>query len=138
MDLMTHVALASLWGGFLLGLVIFVFLFSCLLLIGIILLQKGRGGGLSSAFGGAGGASPFGTKTGDVFTWITVVLAGIFLLCALALNMRGMVKPKGAETGINASVTQQPVAPQAKGANPPAEKPELPATPSAESATQPK
>ncbi len=54
----------------------------CVLLILVILLQKGRGGGLAGAFGGAGGYSAFGAKTGDYFTWITVALAGLFVLVA--------------------------------------------------------
>ena len=45
------------------------------LLMFIILLQRGRGGGLAGAFGGLGGPSAFGTKAGDVFTKITIVLA---------------------------------------------------------------
>ena len=48
----------------------------------IVLLQRGRGGGLAGAFGGAGGQSAFGTKAGDVFTWITSVTAGIWILIA--------------------------------------------------------
>jgi preprotein translocase subunit SecG len=44
-------------------------------LIGIILIQRGKGGGLAGAFGGVGGSSAFGTKAGDVFTKITVGLA---------------------------------------------------------------
>jgi preprotein translocase subunit SecG len=59
-----------------------VFVLVCLLLILVILLQKGRGGGLAGAFGGAGGYSAFGAKTGDYFTWITVGLAGLFVLVA--------------------------------------------------------
>lgn len=70
--------LASFLGGFL-GV---LFVVVCLLLILIVLLQKGRGGGLGAAFGGAG-SSAFGTKTGDVFTWITIVLTGLFLLLAI-------------------------------------------------------
>ncbi len=97
MSMMTGAALAASWMGFLQGLFITVFIVACLLLICVVLVQKGRGGGLSSAFGGAMGSSPFGTKTGDVFTWITVVLAGIFLLCALVLN--GVVRPEKAHTG---------------------------------------
>jgi preprotein translocase subunit SecG len=46
-----------------------------LLLIFVILLQRGRGGGLAGAFGGAGGQSAFGTKAGDVFTRITIGIA---------------------------------------------------------------
>ncbi len=58
----------------------------CVLLIVIILLQRGRGGGLSGAFGGAGGQTPFGAKTGDVFTWVTVVMTAVFLLFTIMLN----------------------------------------------------
>lgn len=53
-----------------------------LLLIFIVLLQRGRGGGLAGAFGGAGGQSAFGTRAGDVFTKITVVLAVIWVVLA--------------------------------------------------------
>ena len=38
-----------------------------LFLIALVLIQRGRGGGLAGAFGGAGGQSAFGTKAGDVF-----------------------------------------------------------------------
>ncbi|HID22796.1 MAG TPA: preprotein translocase subunit SecG [Planctomycetaceae bacterium] len=57
-------------------------LFVGLLLIMIILLQRGRGGGLAGAFGGLGGQSAFGTRAGDVFTRITVVLAVIWVALA--------------------------------------------------------
>jgi len=58
-------------------------IFTCMLLVAVILLQRGRGGGLAGAFGGAGGMSAFGAKTGDVFTWITVVVAGVFVLLSI-------------------------------------------------------
>ncbi len=63
-----------------------LFVCVCVLLILIILLQKGRGGGLSGAFGGAGGSSAFGSKTGDVFTYITIALAVLFLSLSVANN----------------------------------------------------
>ncbi|MFH1418973.1 MAG: preprotein translocase subunit SecG [Planctomycetota bacterium] len=56
------------------------------LLIGLVLLQKNRGSGLSGAFGGVGGHSAFGTKTGDMLTWVTVGLASLFLLLNVAAN----------------------------------------------------
>ena len=58
----------------------------CLFLILVILLQKGRGEGLAGAFGGGGGSGAFGAKTGDVFTWITVVVAGMFVLVSVIAN----------------------------------------------------
>jgi len=51
-----------------------------LLLILTILIQRGKGGGLIGAFGGAGGSSPFGSKAGDTFTRITLTMAGIWVL----------------------------------------------------------
>ena len=53
-----------------------------ILLIIVVLLQRGRGGGLAGALGGMGGQSAFGTKAGDVFTRITIVIAVIWVLLA--------------------------------------------------------
>lgn len=57
-------------------------MFVGILLIFIVLLQRGRGGGLAGALGGAGGQSALGTKAGDVFTKITIGLATIWILLA--------------------------------------------------------
>jgi preprotein translocase subunit SecG len=73
--------------GFFLGLMIFLFVFVCLILILLVLVQKGRGGGLAGAFGGAGGNTAFGAKTGDVLTWATSIIFGVFLLLAIVLNL---------------------------------------------------
>jgi preprotein translocase subunit SecG len=54
-------------------------------LICLVLIQRGKGGGLAGAFGGAGGSSAFGTKAGDTFTRITVVAASIWILLAMLL-----------------------------------------------------
>ena len=75
--------LAMAWGEWLLALVILGV--SGLLML-VILLQRGRGGGLAGAFGGAGGTAAFGAKTGDVFTWITVVVATLFVLLNVCAN----------------------------------------------------
>jgi len=58
-----------------------------LFMILLILIQKGRGGGLASAFGGAGGNTAFGAKTGDVLTWTTSVVFGLFLVLAITMNL---------------------------------------------------
>ena len=71
---------------FLLYLTFIVFIVICVFLILLILIQKGRGGGLASAFGGGGGNTAFGSKTGDVLTWATSIAFGVFLLTAIALN----------------------------------------------------
>lgn len=63
-----------------------LFAFVAIVLMLVILLQRGRGVGLAGAFGGAGGQSAFGAKTGDFLTWATIVIAGIMLLLAVLLN----------------------------------------------------
>lgn len=64
---------------------LFGFLLSAisLFLILIILVQRGRGGGLTGALGGMGGQSAFGTKAGDTFTKITVVVAAAWILVSI-------------------------------------------------------
>jgi preprotein translocase subunit SecG len=64
-----------------------LFLVLSLFLILLVLIQKGRGGGLSAAFGGVGGNTAFGAKTGDVLTWATSIVFGVFLLLAICLNL---------------------------------------------------
>ena len=64
-----------------------LFILIALILMLLILIQKGRGGGLASAFGGGGGNTAFGSKTGDVLTWATSIVFGIFLLLAIGLNL---------------------------------------------------
>ncbi|QDU30140.1 preprotein translocase subunit SecG [Anatilimnocola aggregata] len=49
----------------------------------LILVQRGRGGGLTGALGGMGGQSAFGTKAGDVFTKITVVVALLWIVLSM-------------------------------------------------------
>ena len=78
----------------------------------IILVQRGRGGGLTGALGGMGGQSAFGTKAGDLFTRITIVVAAIWVLLAMASlkvlnpnnvagynpNLRGTATPTSSKT----------------------------------------
>jgi preprotein translocase subunit SecG len=65
------------------GPILFILSFFMILLI---LVQRGRGGGLVGALGGPGGQSAFGTKAGDLFTRITVITAGIWIfLLAVAV-----------------------------------------------------
>lgn len=59
-------------------------------LILLVLVQRGRGGGLTGALGGVGGSSAFGAKAGDVFTKITVVAAAIWIsICVAAAYWSG-------------------------------------------------
>src|ERR1700704_1866863 len=64
----------------------FVLSFLAIFLVLLVLVQRGRGGGLAGALGGMGGSSAFGAKAGDVFTRITIVTASIWIaFCLVAL-----------------------------------------------------
>jgi preprotein translocase subunit SecG len=82
-------------GQYFFGITIFI---SSLFLILLVLVQRGRGGGLTGALGGPGGQSAFGTKAGDLFTRITVGVAAawIFLCAAAVFSLRERRLP---ETG---------------------------------------
>jgi len=69
-----------------------LFLIFSILLILVVLLQKGRGGGLGAAFGGMG-STAFGTRIGDVFTWVTIVLAMLFLVLAVLASVWWRTEP---------------------------------------------
>ena len=49
-------------------------------LILLVLIQRGKGGGLAGAFGGVGGSSAFGSRAGDLFTRITIGVAAVWIL----------------------------------------------------------
>ena len=65
-----------------------------LFLILLVLVQRGRGGGLTGALGGMGGQSAFGTKAGDTFTRVTIISATVWILTAILA-----VKLLGGKTG---------------------------------------
>ena len=93
---------ASGWMHFLLGALMFI---TALFLILLVLVQRGRGGGLTGALGGMGGQSAFGTKAGDVFTRITIVTAGVWILtCMLAIKLLEAPKLFGTATSGGSAV----------------------------------
>ena len=65
-------------------LVLVVHIFVCFILVGVILLQAGRGGGLAEAFGGTA-QSLFGTRGAVYLTRATTTCAVIFMLTSLGL-----------------------------------------------------
>src|SRR5436190_19374142 len=88
------------WGYFLLILLMLVGMF----LMFVILLQRGRGGGLAGAFGGLGGQSAFGTKAGDLFTRITIGVAAFWIvLCAVSVKLLNESSPLAPNLGGSAS-----------------------------------
>jgi preprotein translocase subunit SecG len=77
--------------GFLSTVLMLLLLFTGLFLIVLVLIQRGKGGGLSGAFGGMGGQSAFGTKAGDLFTRITIGVAAFWIiLCMVMVKVLGI------------------------------------------------
>ena len=86
--------------GILKSLVVLVSLFMILL----VLIQRGKGGGLAGAFGGMGGSSAFGTKAGDVFTRVTMIIAGVWVALSMMLvilSNRGGESAWGADPNVS-------------------------------------
>lgn len=112
----------------------------CLLLIGVILLQRGKDGGAAGlSMGGGMGEAIFGAQMGNVLTRVTVILGFIFLTNTLVLAilsarkdgrslMEGAVRPAtpaaaalpGDFSGVSSSTTTPAPAP-ATPPTPPAE-----------------
>ena len=89
--------------SFLIGTLSFLMLAVSLFMILLVLIQRGRGGGLAGAFGGMGGSSAFGTRAGDTFTRITIVLAVIWVLLAGGLGMIMRRDAEASKTGKNSA-----------------------------------
>lgn len=96
-------------------------------MIGLILMQHGKGADAGAAFGGgAGSASLFGASGGANFlSRTTAVLAGLFLACTLGLAYFGNLRTAAPSGSVLESVVpaQQPAgssgpAPAADGSSP--------------------
>ena len=90
-----------------------VFIIDCVFLVLIVLLQSGRGGGLSGMLGGGGMAeSALGPRTG--LPKITGVMAAIFFITAILIGV--MTRPRQAmkETGAATTPTTEQAAQEAK------------------------
>lgn len=100
----------------------------CLLLIGIVLIQRSKGEGLNAAIGGGMGEAIFGANVGNVVTRTTVVLGMVFLVNTIILAillssgrgggssiMEGAATPPPASAPVAAPglPPQQPLAPAA-------------------------
>jgi len=95
--------------GFLMNFVAFLFALVCVVLILVVLVQKGRGGGLSGAFGGGMASGLLGSKTGDFLTWVTIGLFVVFL--GLAVLLARYYRPD-----VSKSYDTQPEAPTSQSA----------------------
>ena len=96
------------------GVLLFIHIVVCLLLVIVVLLQSGKSADLAGAFGGYGSQSTFGPRgTATLLSKITTTLAILFMVTSLMLqvlearkNRSGSVLPGGEKPA--ASQTQQP------------------------------
>ena len=88
--------------NFVLTLLQVIQILAAIAMIGLILMQHGKGADAGAAFGGggAGSASLFGASGGANFlSRTTAVLAGVFLTCTLGLAYFGNLVPTTARSG---------------------------------------
>ena len=102
-------------------LVLVVHIFVCFVLIAVILLQAGRGGGLTEAFGGAA-QSMFGTRGAAYLTRATSACAVIFMLTSLGLAFLSAQRGHSLMEGARLPAVSVPATPAASS-TPEAEKP---------------
>jgi len=92
-----------------------VLFLTAVFLILLVLVQRGKGGGLAGAFGGLGGQSAFGTKAGDTFTRITIGVAAFWiLLCIVSVPMLASAKSR-VRVGSGATTAEQGAEPGTSG-----------------------
>jgi len=92
--------------GILMNVVAILFVLVSVVLTLLVLIQKGRGGGLSAAFGGGMASGLLGSKTGDFLTWATITVVAVFLVLAVVLAR--FYRPSVSEYGGAAPSTSQP------------------------------
>ena len=99
-----------------LTIVLTVQMLSALAMIGLILIQHGKGADMGAAFGSGSSGSLFGASgSANFLSRTTAVLATVFFVCTLALAYFGNLRPVSSgsvleRAGVNTSVPA-PVAP---------------------------
>lgn len=80
--------------GFLLNLLLAVQMISAIGMIGLILVQHGKGADMGAAFGSGGSGSLFGASgSANFLSRTTAVLATVFFVSTLALAYYGNLRP---------------------------------------------
>ena len=116
--------MSSLWTNVL----IITHVLVALSIIGLVLLQHGKGADMGSGFGGGASGSLFGaTGSANFLSRTTAVLATIFFLLSLALAYVATKRPVEAGGGVIDAVRSRPV--EEKKAAPPQESKPAPQPP---------
>jgi preprotein translocase subunit SecG len=99
-----------------LTLVLAVQILAALGMIGLILVQHGKGADMGAAFGSGGSGSLFGASgSANFLSRTTAVLAGVFFVCTLALAYFGGAYRTPADSGSVLERTSVAPAPAASG-----------------------
>ena len=102
----------------LLTIVLALQILTALSMIGLILLQHGKGADMGAAFGSGASGSLFGaTGSANFLSRSTAVLAGVFFACTLLLAYFGNARPasSGASSVFERAAPTAPAAPGASG-----------------------
>ena len=88
-----------------LTLVLVVQILTALAMIGLILLQHGKGADMGAAFGSGSSGSLFGaTGSANFLSRTTAVLAAVFFACTLLLAYFGNLRPSGSGSVLESAV----------------------------------
>lgn len=83
---------------------------SALAMIGLILVQHGKGADMGAAFGSGGSGSLFGASgSANFLSRTTAVLATVFFVCTLALAYFGNLRPASSGSVLEGSAPAAPV-----------------------------
>ncbi len=100
--------------SFMFNLILTVQLLSALGMIGLILVQHGKGADMGAAFGSGGSGSLFGASGSSNFlSRTTAILATVFFLCTLGLAYLGTARPADTGSVLERAVSTTPAAPAA-------------------------
>ena len=95
-----------------LTLILVVQMLSALAMIGLILIQHGKGADMGAAFGSGGSGSLFGATGGANFlSRTTAVLAAVFFVCTLLLAYFSNVRPASSGSVLEGVAVTAPAAP---------------------------
>jgi preprotein translocase subunit SecG len=91
----------------------------CLFLIVVVLLQSGKAGDISSAFGGMGSQTAFGPRSGaTLLTRATTISAVVFMITSLTLTILGARSGAGSNTILERVAEPTPAEAPASPSNP--------------------
>ena len=107
--------------GIVLKIILVVQMLSALGMIGLVLVQHGKGADMGAAFGSGGSGSLFGaTGSANFLSRTTAVLATVFFVCTLALAYFGNLRPTASSSVLENAAVVVPAATEAPAVPEPA------------------